>query len=99
MKLSKHLLKKVVAVQFDSKMVHTYLRLVHDKNPLHSHIVPGQLVCEYIFQNYQLTWSSFKIKYQRPIQINEKLYIQKEQQSVKVFNQQHELKLIIYNRL
>jgi len=48
-----------------------YLQLVHDKNPIHQQLVPGQLVVEIAKLSLNISWTNYKIKYVEPVEINE----------------------------
>ena len=48
-----------------------YLQLVHDKNPIHQQLVPGQMVVEIAKLSLNISWTNYKIKYVEPVEINE----------------------------
>ncbi|MES3703014.1 hypothetical protein ABFV70_05670 [Staphylococcus arlettae] len=62
-------------MQVSEEMLQQYLILVNDPNPIHQHIVPGQLVVELVIAERKIAWQSFKIKYVEPIEINEQITI------------------------
>ena len=49
------------------EIIKEYLVLVNDMNPIHNDIVPGQLVCEIAFEELNIQWENYKIKYLKPI--------------------------------
>lgn len=43
---------------FNHELVTRYLKLVNDNNPIHNHIVPGQLIVEKAFLICKVKWLS-----------------------------------------
>ena len=62
-------------MQISEEMLQQYITLVNDPNPIHQHIVPGQLVVEIVFAEHNITWKNYKIKYVEPIEMNEQIAI------------------------
>ena len=58
-------------MKFTIEMVNEYLTIVNDENPIHRSIVPGQLICEKVFSELNVNWMNYKIKYLKPINIDE----------------------------
>ncbi|MCQ9278671.1 hypothetical protein [Staphylococcus borealis] len=56
---------------FNKELVDRYLKIVDDENPIHSDIVPGQLIVEKVFSMLDQHWDRYKIKYLESIGINE----------------------------
>ncbi|TKW73695.1 MAG: hypothetical protein DI610_09215, partial [Staphylococcus hominis] len=48
-------------MRFSHDKVSHYLRLVNDKNELHSTIVPGQLVVDCVLAYFQIEWTQFNM--------------------------------------
>ena len=64
-------------MKFSHDKVSHYLRLVNDKNELHSTIVPGQLVVDCVLAYFQIEWTQFNVKYKRTIDIDEEVTFKK----------------------
>ncbi|MCD8829691.1 hypothetical protein OXR01_05630 [Staphylococcus gallinarum] len=58
-------------IQIAKNEVLEYLQLVHDKNPIHQQLVPGQMVVEIAKLSLNISWTNYKIKYVEPVEINE----------------------------
>ena len=58
-------------IRIEKNEVLDYLQLVHDKNPIHQQLVPGQLVVEIAKLSLNISWTNYKIKYAEPVEINE----------------------------
>ncbi|MBU7217899.1 hypothetical protein [Staphylococcus gallinarum] len=58
-------------IQIAKNEVLDYLQLVHDKNPIHQQLVPGQMVVEIAKLSLNISWTNYKIKYVEPVEINE----------------------------
>ena len=56
---------------FNKELVDQYLKIVDDENPIHSDIVPGQLIVEKVFSMLDQHWDKYKIKYLESTGINE----------------------------
>ncbi|MDK7752423.1 MULTISPECIES: hypothetical protein [Staphylococcus] len=54
--------------------VERYLRLVKDENPLHQHIVPGQMIVQIALIYNELNWKNYKINYVEPVDTYEFLH-------------------------
>lgn len=64
-------------MRFSHDKVSHYLRLVNDKNELHSTIVPGQLVVDCVLAYFQIEWTQFNVKYRKIIDIDEEVILKK----------------------
>ncbi|PTL09155.1 hypothetical protein BUZ15_09405 [Staphylococcus gallinarum] len=60
-------------IQIAKNEVLDYLQLVHDKNPIHQQLVPGQMVVEIAKLSLNISWTNYKIKYVEPVEINESI--------------------------
>ena len=73
-----------------------YLRLVNDKNELHSTIVPGQLVVDCVLAYFQIEWTQFNVKYRKIIDIDEEVILKKvSHNEINVFGLNGEEKIVI----
>ncbi|MBM6628884.1 hypothetical protein JTF04_04245 [Mammaliicoccus vitulinus] len=68
-------------MKFDKEVVETYLKIINDNNPIHSEIVPGQLVCEWLLN--EVSWRKYTVQYKKPIYINE--FLKKEITKDKIY--------------
>lgn len=82
-------------MQFSQRNVEDYLNIVQDDNPIHAKVVPGQLVVETVFAQLNIRPSIFHVQYQKPMMIDECLEIHKASNTVSVYNEEGECKLII----
>lgn len=83
-------------MKFTTEMVNKYLTLVNDENPIHRSIVPGQLICEKVFFELNVYWMDYKIKYLKPINIDEEVqFLIKENDEIVVFKTYDNIKLTI----
>ncbi|MCD8925840.1 hypothetical protein [Staphylococcus epidermidis] len=83
-------------MKFTTEMVNKYLTLVNDENPIHRSIVPGQLICEKVFFELNVYWMDYKIKYLKPINIDEEVqFLIKENDEIVVFKTYDDIKLTI----
>ncbi|RIN30495.1 hypothetical protein BU068_11245 [Staphylococcus succinus] len=72
-------------MQITPSEVKTYLQLIKDENPLHNHIVPGQMIVQIVFAELKLKWSTYKIKYIEIVEVTVFIqfeYIENEKVSV-----------------
>lgn len=63
-------------MKFDKDIVEQYLVVVHDLNPVHDYIVPGQLVGDYALNILNLKWQHYKVKYLETIMIDEEVSVE-----------------------
>lgn len=83
-------------MRFSHDKVSHYLRLVNDKNELHSTIVPGQLVVDCVLAYFQIEWTQFNVKYRKIIDINEEVILKKvSHNEINVFGLNGEEKIVI----
>lgn len=86
-------------IQITKQFVETYLSLIDDQNPIHDHIVPGQLVVEIIISQLNLDWKYYEVKYVNPISINEEITFKNcHDGKVNVLNGDRVVKLIVLNK-
>ena len=83
-------------MRFSHDKVSHYLRLVNDKNELHSTIVPGQLVVDCALVYFQIEWTQFNVKYRKAIDIDEEVILKKvSHNEINVFGLNGEEKIVI----
>lgn len=83
-------------MKFSHDKVSHYLRLVNDKNELHSTIVPGQLVVDCVLAYFQIEWTQFNVKYRKIIDIDEEVILNKvSHNEISVFGLNGEEKIVI----
>ena len=83
-------------MRFSHDKVSHYLRLVNDKNELHSTIVPGQLVVDCALVYFQIEWTQFNVKYRKAIDIDEEVILKKvSHNEINVFGLNDEEKIVI----
>ena len=83
-------------MRFSHDKVSHYLRLVNDKNELHSTIVPGQLVVDCALVYFQIEWTQFNVKYRKIIDIDEEVILKKvSHNEINVFGLNGEEKIVI----
>ena len=83
-------------MRFSHDKVSHYLRLVNDKNELHSTIVPGQLVVDCVLAYFQIEWTQFNVKYKRTIDIDEEVTFKKvSNNEINVFGLKKKKKIVI----
>ncbi|RIN31035.1 hypothetical protein BU063_08205 [Staphylococcus succinus] len=63
-------------MQITPSEVKTYLQLIKDENPLHNHIVAGQMIVQIVFAELKLKWSTYKIKYIESVEVNEFIHFE-----------------------
>lgn len=86
-------------MRFSHDKVSHYLRLVNDKNELHSTIVPGQLVVDCVLAYFQIEWTQFNVKYRRTIDIDEEVILKKmNHNEINVFGLNGEEKIVIVKK-
>lgn len=83
-------------MQFSRGEVERYLSMVGDENPLHSTIVPGQLIVDRCMATLGVTWMHFTINYRKSVMIDEPLTIQNtDDQTIHILNQSQEVTIQI----
>ncbi|CAM3000202.1 hypothetical protein [Staphylococcus argensis] len=83
-------------MQFSRSEVERYLNMVGDENPLHSTIVPGQLIVDRCMTTLGVTWMHFTINYRKSVMIDEPLTIQNtDAQTIHILNQSQEVTIQI----
>ncbi|WP_436868686.1 hypothetical protein [Mammaliicoccus sciuri] len=80
-------------MKFDISLVNKYLTIIHDSNPIHQEIVPGQLVCEWLLEDVE--WQHYTVRYKNPIYIDESLEKSLKNNKIKCINQHGKIKIII----
>ncbi|EFS19462.1 conserved hypothetical protein [Staphylococcus hominis subsp. hominis C80] len=86
-------------MRFSHDKVSHYLRLVNDKNELHSTIVPGQLVVDCVLAYFQIEWTQFNVKYRKAIDIDEEVILNKvSHNEINVFGLNGEEKIVIVRK-
>lgn len=86
-------------MRFSHDKVSHYLRLVNDKNELHSTIVPGQLVVDCVLAYFQIEWTQFNVKYRMIIDIDEEVILKKvSHNEINVFGLNGEEKIVIVKK-
>ncbi|MBF9297116.1 hypothetical protein [Mammaliicoccus sciuri] len=80
-------------MKFDISLVNKYLTIIHDSNPIHKEIVPGQLVCEWLLEDVE--WQHYTVKYKNPIYIDEILEKVLLDNRIKCINPQGMVKIIV----
>ncbi|QHW38012.1 hypothetical protein GZH82_12010 [Staphylococcus ursi] len=81
-------------MQFSSAEVQTYLALVHDTNPIHTEIVPGQLVVQRIC--VEAAVEPIAVRYKNPIVVDEQItWHDHDHMQIKVIGADEQLKLVI----
>ena len=83
-------------MQFSRGEFERYLSIVGDENPLHSTIVPGQLIVERCMATLGVTWMHFTVKYRKSVMIGETLTIQNtHDQTIHILNQTQDVTIQI----
>ena len=86
-------------MRFSHDKVSHYLRLVNDKNELHSTIVPGQLVVDCVLAYFQIEWTQIHVKYRKTIDIDEEVTLKKvSHNEINVFGLNGEEKIVIVRK-
>ncbi|MCI2924746.1 hypothetical protein [Staphylococcus hominis] len=86
-------------MRFSHDKVSHYLRLVNDKNELHSTIVPGQLVVDCVLVYFQIEWTQIHVKYRKTIDIDEEVTLKKvSHNEISVFGLNGEEKIVIVRK-
>lgn len=86
-------------MRFSHDKVSHYLRLVNDKNELHSTIVPGQLVVDCVLAYFQIEWTQIHVKYRKTIDIDEEVTLKKvSHNEISVFGLNGEEKIVIVRK-
>ncbi len=81
-------------LSINAKEINTYLKLINDQNPIHVHIVPGQMIVQMALQSQRLQWTSYRVKYIETVGINELIQFQMVSESIVVILNQHDETLI-----
>lgn len=81
-------------LSINAKEINTYLKLINDQNPIHEHIVPGQMIVQMALQSQQLQWASYRVKYIETVGINELIQFQMISENIVVILNQHDETLI-----
>lgn len=81
-------------LSINAKEINTYLKLINDQNPIHTHIVPGQMIVQMALQSQRLQWTSYRVKYIETVGINELIQFQMVSESIVVILNQHDETLI-----
>lgn len=80
-------------MKFSKDDVTQYLKIVRDDNPIHNHIVPGQMVVQKVLQDYGVQNMACNVRYKQPMYINEPLNVYQEGYSFVVKNEQGVVKV------
>lgn len=84
-------------MNFTKEVVEEYLSILNDRNPIHSQIVPGQLICEMVFRKLNIHWNHYKIKYLKPIDIHEDIrFFVEDETKIVVSSHLNGVKLIVF---
>ncbi|WP_165844686.1 hypothetical protein [Staphylococcus saprophyticus] len=81
-------------LSINAKEINTYLKLINDQNPIHAHIVPGQMIVQMALQSQRLQWTSYRVKYIETVGINELIQFQMVSESIVVILNKHDETLI-----
>ncbi|MBT2831287.1 hypothetical protein HIR68_10350 [Staphylococcus coagulans] len=82
-------------MKFSLEAVKNYVNIVEDDNPIHVHIVPGQMVVEMVWHLLKWQPKVYKVKYQQPIRVDEQLEIRQMAHLIQVVGANEETKLTI----
>ncbi|MDR9832207.1 hypothetical protein [Staphylococcus coagulans] len=82
-------------MKFSLEAVKNYVNIVEDDNPIHVHIVPGQMVVEMVWHLLKWQPKVYKVKYQQPIHVDEPLEIRQTTKLIQVVGANEEIKLTI----
>ncbi len=83
-------------MRFNQAWVNEYLTLVNDDNPIHTEIVPGQLVGQMMLMTMSLEANQCQINYVKPILINENIeFIERNEHDIIAINDDGEIKIRI----
>ncbi|UXR78606.1 MULTISPECIES: hypothetical protein [unclassified Staphylococcus] len=82
-------------MKFSSDAVAQYLKIVRDDNPIHDHVVPGQMIVQKVLQDYGMQNMACNVRYKQPVYINEPLNVYQESDSFVVKNEQDVVKVKI----
>lgn len=78
---------------FSKEDVQPYLRLVNDTNPIHTDIVPGQLVVQRIC--VEAAVEPIAVRYKNPIVVDEQITWHHDNMQIQVLGVDEQLKLVI----
>ncbi|WP_394864088.1 hypothetical protein [Staphylococcus delphini] len=78
---------------FSTEDVQHYLALVNDTNPIHTDIVPGQLVVQRIC--VAVAVEPIGVSYKNPIVVDEQLTWHRDHTQIQVLGMDEQLKLVI----
>ncbi|MDO5375079.1 MAG: hypothetical protein Q4F01_02735 [Staphylococcus rostri] len=82
-------------MKFSTDDVAQYLKIVRDDNPIHTHIVPGQMIVQKVLQDYGMQNISCNVRYKQPVYINEPLNVYQYSNGFVVKNEQDVVKVKI----
>lgn len=80
-------------MKFSADAVAQYLKIVRDDNPIHDHVVPGQMIVQKVLQDYGMQNMTCNVRYKQPVYINEPLNVYQESYSFVVKNEQGVVKV------
>ncbi|MEJ7542599.1 hypothetical protein [Staphylococcus intermedius] len=80
-------------MHFSTEDVQHYLALVNDTNPIHTDIVPGQLVVQRICVKAAV--EPIAVRYKNPIVVDEQVTWYRDNMQIQVFGMDEQLKLVI----
>ncbi|HHU6750308.1 TPA: hypothetical protein ACUI23_000992 [Staphylococcus pseudintermedius] len=78
---------------FSKEDVQYYLELVNDANPIHTDIVPGQLVVQYVCVEAGV--EPISVRYKNPIAVDEQVTWHRDHMQIQVSGIDEQLKLVI----
>lgn len=82
-------------MKFSTDDVAQYLKIVRDDNPIHAHIVPGQMIVQKVLRDYGMQNISCNVRYKQPVCINEPLNVYQDSNGFVVKNEQDVVKVKI----
>lgn len=80
-------------MHFSTEDVQYYLALVNDTNPIHTDIVPGQLVVQRIC--VEAAVEPIAVRYKNPIGVDERVTWYRDNMQIQVLGMDEQLKLVI----
>lgn len=84
---------------FNNELVTQYLKLLKDHNPIHTHIVPGQLIVEKAFLICKVNWEKYSIKYLQTTVVDEFVgFLMVSESKIIVKNERNEIKITIVKK-
>ncbi len=78
---------------FSTEDVQHYLALVNDTNPIHTDIVPGQLVVQYVCVEAGV--EPIAVRYKNTIAVDEQITWQRDNMQIQVSGIDEQLKIVI----